>query len=566
MSFAALRRLRRRFGVPNAAKIAEAKRYFHDELADRAGASTHSSLRAKVTSLIHSTGFDSKFGREIQWAMALVDRSKTASDPTDDDVERFFDAIERLYGSELSEPIEPRELVGKVVGDRYKIEGVIGEGAAGVVYKARHVETDAPVAIKVLHPSKVLRREIIGELEHPRKFWDELVARFRREARAAANVSHPGIVSVFDFGAEGTGFYQAMEYLSGETLRDTISREAPMPAARAVKIVHEAAAALDAAHARGVVHRDLKPANLFLCHNDWGESVKVLDFGIAKMVREAEEEATRLTETGVFLGTYRYASPEQCLGERVTPASDVYSLAVILFEMLAGRPPFDGPSSVLAIRHATAPAPRLEELRSGLPEGLADVVARALDKRPGRRPSRGGELATALAPFVPTSASAAAAPAPAAQRRAIPADAFAAPRTEARPEPVRHEPVRHEPVRHDPTSLGRTRMTHAASATNHPQPNAIARGSRAFAELLVDEIVSYFPDHIQRGRASNDIYRRLRDEIELRWSLYARSFGDEQVDHFFELLVERVAGGDPNRFGPGFPETTEQRRRRRKRG
>ncbi len=109
-------------------------------------------------------------------------------------------------------------------------------------------------------------------------------------------------------------------------------------------------------------------------------------------------------------------------------------------------------------------------------------------------------------------------------------------------------------------------MTHAASATNHPAPNAMARGSRAFAELLVDEIVSYFPDQITRGRASNDIYRRLRDEIELRWSLYARTFGDEAVDHFHELLVERVAGGDPSRFGPGFPESTEQRRKRRKRG
>src|SRR5207244_4010528 len=110
--------------------------------------------------------------------------------------------------------------------------------------------------------------------------------------------SHPGIISVFDFGAEGIGFYQAMEYLTGETLKEMIERDAPMPVARAVSLIHAAASALDAAHAHGVVHRDLKPANLFHCRFDWGEALKVLDFGIAKLVCDAEDEATKLTETG----------------------------------------------------------------------------------------------------------------------------------------------------------------------------------------------------------------------------------------------------------------------------
>ncbi len=543
MSFASLRRLRRRFGISNAAKIAEARRYLHDELADRLGGARNASGTPSTVSALRAAGFDSAFGREVQWAAALGDRIRTSGEPSDAEVDRYFDALERLFGSDLSEPIEPRELVGRVVGDRYRIEAVVGEGAAGVVYRARHVETDAPVAVKVLHPSKVLRREIIGELEHPRKFWDELVARFRREAKAAANVSHPGIVSVFDFGAEGAGFYQAMEFLEGDTLKDVIGREAPMAAARSVRMIYEAACALDAAHARGVVHRDLKPANLFLCRFDWGESVKVLDFGIAKMVRDAEDAATRLTETGVFLGTYRYASPEQCLGERITTASDVYSLGVILFEMLAGRPPFDGPSSVLAIRHATAPAPRLEEFRSELPEGLSDVVERTLQKLPGKRPSRGGELASALEPFLEGQTRSVQVAAPATgpvgrpARRTIPADAFVSP-AHAR--------------------------TSAPLATAHGG-TPLAKSAREFAEMLVEDLMRQSSAAIAAGRSSGEIYRRCHAEIDVRWKLYAQRFPDDPTDHFYELLVERVAEGDAARLGPGLPDSTTQRRRRRKR-
>jgi serine/threonine-protein kinase len=547
MSFAALRRLRRRFGVTNAAKIAEARRYLHDELADRVGSQRPGAAPAHTLTALRNAGFDSDFGREVRWAATLGERAQRNDEPTDDEVERFFDALERLFGADLADPIDARDLIGRIVGDRYRIEALVGEGAAGVVYRARHIETDAPVAVKVLHPSKVLRREVIGELEHPRKFWDELVARFRREARAAANVSHPGIVSVFDFGAEGTGFYQAMEYLEGETLKDVMSREAPMPVARAVRIAHEAATALDAAHARGVVHRDLKPANLFICRFDWGESLKVLDFGIAKMVRVAEEAATRLTETGVFLGTYRYASPEQCLGDKISMASDVYSLGVILFEMLAGRPPFDGPSSVLAIRHATAVPPRVDEFRGDLPDGLVDAVARALDKVPANRPSRGGELAAAIAPFLDAAPATAPATAPR-PKRSIPADAFSTPvATEHGGPSPRGQAVAAQP-----------------HATSHA-PVSLSRGPRPFAELLVDELIQFFPDAVSQGRATRDIYRRLHNEIDVRWSLHASRFPNETVDHFYDLLVERVAGGDAGRFGPGMPDSTTQRRRRRKR-
>lgn len=546
MSFAALRRLRRKFGVPNATKVAEARRFLEDELVDlaRTRGSEVSEDRDRIPSLVRAAGLDSTFSREVLWAGALGDRARLNSEPSDTEIDRFFDALERLYGAELSEPVEPRSLIGRIVGDRYRIEMVVGEGAAGVVYRARHIETDAPVAIKVLHPSKVLRREIVGELEHPRKFWDELVARFRREARAAANVSHPGIVSVFDFGTEGAGFYQAMEFLEGETLKDTIVREAPMPYGRAVRIIRETSLALDAAHARGVIHRDLKPANIFLCRFDWGESIKVLDFGIAKMLREAEEEATRLTETGVFLGTYRYASPEQCLGDVVGPESDVYALGVILFEMLAARPPFDGPSSVLAIKHATVRAPRLDEFRTDLPEELVELVEATLAKQPQERPTRAAELASRLAPFAEGEPSAPPAAARRPVRRSIPADAFAMPESVA------------------PQSRSRT------AAAGAPPALASRGGSRAaqdFAAMLVHELLDFFPDAVTKGLATSDIYRRLHDEIDVRWSLYAQRYGDEPTDHFYELLVAVIARGDVAKLGPGLPDSTTQRRRRRKR-
>jgi serine/threonine-protein kinase len=332
-----------------------------------------------------------------------------------------------------------------------------------------------------------------------------------------------------------------MEFLSGESLKDLIEREAPMPVARAVAFIQEAADALDAAHRLGVVHRDLKPANLFLSRFEWGEKLKVLDFGIAKIVREAESETTRLTETGVFLGTYRYASPEQCMGESVTPASDVYSLAVTLFEMLAGRSLFDGPSSVLAIRHATTPPPRVDTYRSDVPEGLVEIIDRALSKEPGRRPATGGELAAALVPFS-TSGGSAALPPPARSgpRRRLPADAFA-------PNPPSSPPPR----------AGSGTVLHGA-----PAVASAGKDPKSFSELLVREVAQFYPSEVAEGRRHKDIYRRLRNEIDIRWSLYTQRFPEEQTDYFYELLVEVLADGDVALFGQGFPSSTDRRRRR----
>jgi len=537
MSFAAMRRLRRRFGLSNAQRLAEARRHLHDDLlADAGGTSSRGARKSSAS----GRNVSAKLNDDFAWAKSIAERADHGYEPSDEDVERFFGIVDVLYGADLATPLDPKSLLGKTVGGRYVVEELVGEGAAGVVYRARHVETEAAVALKVLHPSKVLRREIIGDLDYPRRFWDELVARFRREAKAAARLHHPGIVSVFDFGAEGTGFYQAMEYLSGETLKELMEREAPMNVARAVGYIHEAAEALDAAHRLGVVHRDLKPANLYVCRFEWGEKLKVLDFGIAKMVREAESEATRLTETGVFLGTYRYASPEQCMGEIVTPASDVYSLAVTLFEMLAGRSPFDGPSSVLAIRHATTPAPRLEEFRGDLPDGLGDVVDRALAKKPTERPMTGGELASALERF---------------------RDAGAGPsRVVERTSPHRRKlPVDRlqQPATATPSRVAGGTVVHGA-----PGIASVGRDPKNFAELLVREIAQYFPAQVEAGKKSRDLYRRLRNEIDLRWSIHTRRFPAEPVDYFYDTLVELIGSGDASVFGPELPSSTERRKRR----
>ncbi len=540
MSFASLRRLRRRFGLSNAQRLAEARKFLHEDLIG--GTPGVSSSRGRKRA-----GSDSNDGQslrpEFEWAKAIAERASRGYEPSDEEVERFFSVGDRLYGADLSTPLDPRSLIGRTVGSRYLVEDLVGEGAAGVVYRARHVETEASVALKVLHPSKVLRREIIGDLDFPRRFWDELVARFRREARAAAKLHHPGIVTVFDFGAEGAGFYQAMEYLSGETLKDLMEREAPLSIGRAVGLVHEAAEALDAAHRLGVVHRDLKPANLFLSRFEWGDKLKVLDFGIAKIVREVESESTRLTETGVFLGTYRYASPEQCMGETVTPASDVYALAVTLFEMLAGRSPFDGPSSVLAIRHATTPAPRIEEFRADIPEGLGDVVDRALAKQPSGRPATGGELASALVPFLSiTGRPVMQTESRAQSRRRIPADSFASPPPTAAMPP--------------PRAVAGT-VIHGAHAVSSE-----GKDPRGFADLVVRELLQYYPNEVALGKSHRDLYRRLRNEIDLRWSLYAKRFPDEPTDYFYERLVATLGAGDVSTFGPGFPSSTERRRKR----
>jgi tRNA A-37 threonylcarbamoyl transferase component Bud32 len=261
----------------------------------------------------------------------------------------------------------------QIIAGRFRVECEIGRGGMGTVYRASHLGLERPVAIKIL------KQEFAA---HP-----EIAERFMREARTMARLKHPRGAMIFDAGhlADGRPFI-VMEYVEGSTLAETLAREGQFAPERAVRIVSEICDVLAEAHALGIVHRDLKPSNIIL--NERG--VCVLDFGIAKVLQDSTE-VTRThptTESGLVIGTPRYMSPEQCLGHRVGPATDLYSVGVLLYEMLAGRPPFvDQLSSVVLVKQATAQPTALLSLRPDLPRALALAVHTLLAKNPAHRPA-----------------------------------------------------------------------------------------------------------------------------------------------------------------------------------
>lgn len=253
----------------------------------------------------------------------------------------------------------------------------------GTVYRARHLLIDRPVAVKVLNP----------------RFVEDEAARtrFQREARAAGRLQHTNAVTVTDYGQTQDGYvYIVMELLEGRTLRDILAKEAPLDAARSVSLMLQVSAAVAAAHDAGIIHRDLKPANIFIVQRAEVPSlVKVLDFGIAKLAAESleDDEIKALTQVGAMIGTPRYMSPEQCDGAELTPAADVYSLGVILYEMLSGTVPFSGSTPLaIAMKHTSELPRRPREFVASIPAALEDVVLHALEKRPQDRPANAAEF------------------------------------------------------------------------------------------------------------------------------------------------------------------------------
>ncbi|MDD9934944.1 MAG: serine/threonine-protein kinase, partial [Myxococcales bacterium] len=276
-------------------------------------------------------------------------------------------------------------LIGALVGGRYRIRDVIGQGGMGIVYEAVHEELDRPAALKVLGPA-----------------WaadERAIARFQQEARAASNLGHPNIVTIYDFGRLDDGRpYLAMERLRGESLADALDREGSMPARRVAALVQQIARALEAVHAEGLVHRDIKPENIFLARRSGAEEcVQLLDFGLAAFSHVPG--AGRLTYDGEIQGTPIYMAPETATGERQADRqADLYSLAVVSFEMLSGKVPFDhdNPMQVLH-RKCQQNAPSMTAL-SGCPhpQGLERVLKRALSRDPERRHQSVREFADAL--------------------------------------------------------------------------------------------------------------------------------------------------------------------------
>ncbi len=268
--------------------------------------------------------------------------------------------------------------VGEVIDKRYEITGVLGRGGMGSVYRAVHTKLKRPVAIKLLHPA-------IGRIA-------EMGKRFEREAFAAARLTHPNCVTVSDFGELDDGsLYLVMELLDGTSLEALLDEEERLSAPRALHIIGHVLRGLRHAHKAGIVHRDIKPANIVLVRRDGdAEFARILDFGIAKLLGEAadEEGGEKLTQAGIAFGTPYYLSPEQAFGQPVDHRADLYSLSVLLFEMVTGVLPFDAEDKLqILAMHTTADVPFLRDVApdAQVPEEVEAIIRRGMAKKKADR-------------------------------------------------------------------------------------------------------------------------------------------------------------------------------------
>jgi hypothetical protein len=318
------------------------------------------------------------------------------------------------------------EMIGRLIGGRYRLIAPVGEGGMATIWRAVDEQLDREVAVKLL-------REQFGSDAG-------FAARFRQEARAAGSLSHPNIVPVYDYGTDTDGAqFIVMQLVEGENLATLLRERSTLETDDAVRIALGVASALEAAHRRGLVHRDVKPGNILI--TDDGD-VKVTDFGIARAVAEAS-----MTVTGTTLGSVHYFSPEQARGDEVTGASDVYALGIVLYEMLTGRRPFEGDSAAgVALKRLSEDPPPPSTYRP-VPSGLSAVVMRALQREPRDRFPDAGSFAEALRVWQKDPAAAAAAAAAAGAGAAGVAAAAGSPPPAAAPIPPSGEPTVYVPPR-----------------------------------------------------------------------------------------------------------------------
>jgi serine/threonine protein kinase len=280
----------------------------------------------------------------------------------------------RLLGTTTTSSMQQIE----VLGERYRLQEPIGRGGMATIYRGNDMRMDRVVAIKVL-------REVYST---DQKF----VTRFQREAKAASSLQHPNIVQVYDYGQSEGNYFIVMELVEGTNLRRYLRSRGVLAIDRAVIITHDIALGLGAAHRRQIVHRDVKPQNILVGRDG---SIKLTDFGIASLYKDSNAE--RLTTAGMTLGTVQYYAPEQAQGEIVNPAADVYALGIVMYEMLTGRPPFEGDTPVaVAMQHIQdAPQPP-RQLNPNIPPALEEIILRCLQKTPEMRYRDGAQLARTL--------------------------------------------------------------------------------------------------------------------------------------------------------------------------
>jgi serine/threonine-protein kinase len=323
-------------------------------------------------------------------------------------------------------------LLGQTVSGRFLLEELVGQGGMGRVYRARHLESHSPVALKLLKPA------LLGD--------PTLVGRFEREAAAASRLHHPNVVSVLEFGRAGPDgtLFIAMEYVEGIDLRVVLRDQWPLPEARLCHLLAQVLSALGEAHARNVIHRDLKPENIMVVKDlGEGERVKVLDFGIAKIL---DGDLPVLTRNDVVCGTPQYMAPEQATGAGLDARSDLYAVGVILYQLCTGRLPFDGTNAMDVLTQHVNDLPQAPRQRSpdvSISEALERLILRALEKDPARRPQSAQEFRKLLLAVVgPGAAVPAEGPSP--PFAPLPTSAPPSPPSSARPAP---SPPRLAPAR-----------------------------------------------------------------------------------------------------------------------
>ena len=277
-----------------------------------------------------------------------------------------------------------------IIADKYAIIELMARGGMSVLYKARHEPVGRVVAVKMLH-SRLL--------DSP-----TTIKRFQQEARAASTLSHPNLITVFDYGVLDGGIpYLVMDFIEGRSLSEILDDEASLEPSRAIPIFLQTTQALAHAHEKGVLHRDMKPSNIMITNENGNEVVKIVDFGIAKFLPESGQESTKITMTGDFCGSVAYMSPEHCKALPLDKRSDVYSMGCVMYETLMGLPPFLSENHLDTMRgHVAGQAKPFKQQREDLniPARLEKIVFKALEKDPGRRHASMDELSEELRSFM----------------------------------------------------------------------------------------------------------------------------------------------------------------------